>query len=331
MPQHSGMKKKLMLTGCLMALVPALAVGADGPYWDRARNGWHFYEPTPKPERKPELPSPQPRAQHQPTQAKPLQPAPLSAEWIRQKLPEYRDRAIDDPTPENVELVAYLERLAMDKSEQYAKARTRVSMMNPALDETARSPISSLQQTAAKATRSVAKEAALATIAERAGLMYFYSSTCPYCARQEPILERVQANIGLSILPISLDGGPPPTWRHVDYVVNQHHAAELGVMVTPTLVVADTVTGQLHNLAAGLRTDQEIETRLLELGVSNGWISQLEYENAVRGEPRRFITDGLVADATVNADDPLALLQHLREASTRGGGTPWIVAPNQGQ
>lgn len=325
------MMRSLVIAGCLLAVTPAIAAGADGQgdYWDRSRKGWHFYEPTPKPRPKPEerkaLPPPSAPAQ------KPDAPAPLSAEWIRQQLPVLRDRAIDEPTPENVELVAYLERLVMDKAERYSEVRRRVAVTNPGLDETARSPISALQQSAAKATRSAAKDAALAKITQRAGLWYFFSSGCPYCARQEPILERVAGAIGLSILPISLDGGPPPTWGSVDYVVNNDHAAQLGVMVTPTLVVADTVTGELHNLAAGLRTDQEIESRLLELGVANNWISQSEYEGAVRGEPRRFLTDGLPDEAPINGDDPAELLRVLRDASMRGGGTPWVVAPTQGQ
>lgn len=325
------MRTFLLAAAVTLACAPALAADPDQDdrYWGRKADGWHFYEPDPPPP--PETPDPilaplPPTAPALPDQA---EPAVLSSAWIRENLDHFRDRAIDDPTPENVELVAYLQRLATDRAERFSQVWTRVVQSNPALDETARSPISAIQQSAARAQMSVAKHQAMAKITQRAGLWYFYLSTCPYCAQQEPILERVQREIGLSILPISLDGGPPPTWQDMPYVTNQGQAQELGVMVTPTLVVADTLTGELHNLAAGLRTNQEIESRLLELGAVNGWITELEYEQAVRGEPRRFLAEGL-PEGWSPSEDPSDLLQVLRDASVTGGGSEWVVPPQSG-
>ncbi len=328
------MNRLSLLVATSLALASLSAAAADNSeqrYWRSRADGWHFYEPDPPKRKKPKppvmLPAPMPAPA--PQQSSPAEPAVLSSAWLRDNLPKYRDAAIDNPTPENVELLAYLQRLATDRAEQFSQVWTRVVTSNPALDETARSPITALQQRAAQAEMSVAKQQAMAKITERVGLWYFYLSTCPYCAKQEPILERVQANIGLSILPISLDGGPPPTWRDVAYVNNSGQAQELGVMVTPTLVVADTVTGELHNLAAGLRTESEIESRLLELAAVNEWISEEEYERAVRGEPRRFLPDGLMQAAApdLSGDNPEQLLQTLRNASVKGGSTTWVVNP----
>lgn len=326
------MMRALLFTALLGLVAAPDAAARDAlpnQYGDRAK-GWHFYEPDPpQPAAKKLLPI-TPPAPTAPSATEPAGPAPLSSAWLRENLPVYRDRAIDDPSPENVELLAYLQRLSVDRAERFSQVWARVTTSNPALDESARSPISAVQQSTARAQMSVAKKQAIEKITQRGGLWYFYLSTCPYCARQEPILERVQANLGLSILPISLDGGAPPTWPDAPFVNNDGHAEQLGVMVTPTMVMADTQTGELHMLAAGLRTDSEIETRLLEVGVTNGWITEVEYENAVRGEPRRFLAEGLPTDG-LSSDDPAALLGALREASVTGGGaSPWVVAPNQG-
>lgn len=308
--------------------VPVTA-GEEVGYWTHKSDGWHFYEPEPKkikPRRKPEpIPMPVPTVPVPP----PVEqgPAPLSAAWLRDNIQVYMDRAIDNPTPENVELVAYLQRLSLDKAERYAQAMVQVPMNNPALDEYARSPITAVQRDAAEDQMSAAKKYALAKLSQRVGLWYFFSSTCPYCARQDPILDRFQRKTGFNVLSISLDGGPHASGVPKPYVVDQGHAQQLGVMTTPTLVVADTVTNELHNLAAGLRTNSEIESRLLDLGKANGWITEAEYDEAVRGEPRMFITDALV-DGPRLADDPAVLLQALKSASVNGGGsTPWIVAP----
>jgi len=325
------MRSFLIAAAVTFACAPALAAGGgqQDRYWERKADGWHFYEPDPPPP--PEKPEPVPPELVTQSPAAPNieEPAVLSSAWIRENLEHFRDRAIDDPTPENVELVAYLQRLATDRAERFSQVWTRVVQSNPALDETARSPISAIQQTAARAQMSVAKREAMAKITQRAGLWYFFLSTCPYCMQQEPILERMQADTGMSILPISLDGGAPPTWGDVPYVVNQGQAQELGVMVTPTLVVADTITGELYNLAAGLRTNQEIEERLLEMAVTNGWITEIEYENAVRGEPRRFLAEGL-PEGWTPSDDPNDLLHVLREASVTGGSSEWVVPPQPG-
>lgn len=324
------MRRKFLAAAIAATVFAGSTALAQDAFYERRTEGWHFYVDPKKEEPKPAPPRialPQPSSTPAPTQTDVL-----SSAWLREKLPEFRDRAIDNPTPENVEVLAYLQRLAVDRSERFSQVWQRVVTANPSLDETARSPISAYQQAAAREQVSIAKKEVMAQIADRAGLWYFFMSTCPYCARQEPVLERVAKNFGLSILPISLDGGPPPTWRDAAYVTNNGHAEQMGVMVTPTIVVADTVTGELHNLSAGIRTDQEIEERLLEVAVVNGWITEDAYERARRGEPRRFITDGFV-DTKNLPEDPNALLEFLRDASINGGAggsSPWIVAPQNG-
>lgn len=299
---------------------------AQSPYWQGGTDGWHFYERKPeKPKQpKPETLPPTPPVVMQPPA--PQGPAPLSSTWIKENFERIQAQAIDNPTKENVELVAYLQRLSVDKAERYSQAMMQVTIDNPALDEYARSPITTAQRLAAEKQISVAKKQTLEYLSQRLGLWYFYSSTCPYCAKQEPILDRFQARVNFQILPISLDGGPLASGSPKPYVVNAGHAERLGVMMTPTMVVADTATGQVYNLAAGLRTTDEIEDRLLDLARDQQWISSAQYDEAVRGEPRMYLTDGL-KNLDELKDDPAALLEALKRASYNGGSTPWRVNP----
>lgn len=328
---RSSLLASLVLASLALASSAVAAEGSRDPYYKNTQ-GWHFYEPTKKPK-----PAPEPVLEPPPTPAvvtmppsTPDEPAPLSSEWIIKNLPKFRNQALDDPSRENVELVAYLERLSLDKAERYAQARQQVVVNNPVLDEYARSPLTAVQRAAAETQMSAAKKQALAVIANRAGLWYFYSSQCPYCAKQDPILDRFVGRTGFSILPISLDGGPLASRAPKNYVVNQGQAERLGVMMTPTLVVADTATGKLLNLAAGLRTISEIEERLLQVGKSEGWISEAQYDEAVRGEQRMFLTDGLQQMEAIQ-NNPAALLDALKNASVNGGSTPWVVRPNSQQ
>lgn len=330
------MKKRVLKIGLAATTVAGLALSsshmaafAQHRSDAKAATGWHFYD-DPKlvaPKKKPEiLPTPP-----QGAPARPAGPAPLSSAWIRDNLPAFMDAAIDDPSPRNVEIVAYLERVAMDRAERFSQAKGMVPINNPVLDEFARQPISTIARNTAEAAITVARKEVLDKLTARLGLWYFYSSTCPYCAKQEPILERFRARVRFDVLNISLDGGPLASGAQDRYVVNDGHAEQLGVMTTPTLVVADTSTGQLHNLTVGLRTVSEIEGRILDLAASEGWITRVEYDAATRGEHRRFITDGLSpTDAADLEKNPDALLKMLREASRNGGGSsPWLIEPGQ--
>lgn len=76
---------------------------------------------------KPEKPKPKPVAEAKPTQPKPAAPLPsgpemFSAEWFRENLPKYKDLAWNNPTVENVRTFLYLQRFAIDRSEQFSDA-----------------------------------------------------------------------------------------------------------------------------------------------------------------------------------------------------------------
>ena len=54
---------------------------------------------------------------------------------------KYRDKAIDDPTSENVSTYMYLQRVMLDKAEKFADASQKLVMRDAVLDENARRPI----------------------------------------------------------------------------------------------------------------------------------------------------------------------------------------------
>src|SRR5690606_30258083 len=135
----------------------------------------------------------------QPEQPSKPAPAALSPEWMRENLPVYRDRALQDPTPENVRAYFYLQRHAMNMAERFARVAQKVVLADPVLDENTRRPISSY---GAHVFDAVARENMIrvaAKIASVAGIWYFYRSDCPYCRAQNPVLERLQRRIGLAV------------------------------------------------------------------------------------------------------------------------------------
>lgn len=119
---------------------PSVSVLDGAPFYDDKERGWFWYE-SPDPEEdmaeiEPPLPPPPPA----PPPAPPG-PKPLSAEWFRKNMEKYRDKAIDDPTHENVSAYMYLQRVMLDKAEKFAEASQHVVMADAVLDENSRRPI----------------------------------------------------------------------------------------------------------------------------------------------------------------------------------------------
>ena len=115
----------------VMALSIAVPSFAAESWYERHAEGWHWYndpekiqevepEVVPEPKEEPKKEPPKPKMMV-PEPAKPKHPVAFSSEWLNTMIPKYLSRAVDDPTPENVEAFFLLQRLAMDKAERFQK------------------------------------------------------------------------------------------------------------------------------------------------------------------------------------------------------------------
>lgn len=297
----------------------------DGYYGDRDEGWFWYHDPKDDP---PPAPPPPPK----PGTGQGEKPKVLSAQWIRENLDRYRYAAIDNPTKDNMELYLLLQKLALDKSEQFALASRAYASQNPGIDETVQNPTSAISRNSLTESQEKSQNDTIRKIAKRAGIYYFYRSDCPFCHQQNPTLEILTRMTGLTIIPIALDDAPSqdgllPNWRP-----DQGQAEYLGVTKTPTMYLVEP-GGKVQLLSVGVRSLPEIRSRTIQLAVDSGWITREEYDFAMRGLPRKFLTDGL-NDKTLE-DDPDKLLAVLRDASTYGkqeasftemdggGASPW--------
>lgn len=291
----------------------AQKLNENGGYYDRKEEGWFWkkdppvaLEPLPEvdPEQPPDsLPAP-------PEETPPAGPAPLSSAWLRENLPEYRDRALDDPSDENVRAYMYLQRYAMDMAERFAFKTQAVVLSDPILDENTRRPLSTY---GARVADDIAEQATVelaSKIAQTAGVWYFYRSDCPYCKAQNPILERLERSIGLAILPIAIDGRPMPDGAFPEFVTDRGHAAELGVTATPTLYLVRK-PNEFVVLSEGLVTDNSIMQRMIVGAHEAGWISDAEF-NATRPVRPYQLQAGSTPITDEILDDPVELVELLR-------------------
>ena len=176
------MKPVLHLKTTLLCLIAALAAGAvyaaeQSAYDTATADGYFWYrdKPAPKKSRPPE--------QKAPSKVVSAQTAPaakesemFSAAWIRAKQQELLDLAITNPSYENVRAYQYLNRLMLDKSDEFARMTQKVIDSDPMLSESVRVPISALARQQALWQIDQAKEGIIKDLSSKAGIWMFFDS-----------------------------------------------------------------------------------------------------------------------------------------------------------
>jgi len=197
-------------------------------------------------------------------------------------LGEYRDRAIDDPSPDNVAAYFYLQRVMMDKAHRFTDVAHDVVLADPFLDENHRRPISTFGTHEANRLAAVTSGRSLSQIAQSTGILFFFRSDCSYCHLQAPLLQILEQRYGFRIYAVSLDGLPMPSGLYSDFHIDQGQSAQLGVQSTPALFLLNP-PGRIIPLAQGILSLDELTSRILSVAHSEGLISDQDFETT-RGQ-----------------------------------------------
>lgn len=309
-----------------MALCSALiSFNADASrYYERSNQGWFWYDdPIIMEEPEPEKEEPvkeEPKVivmqAPEPAEAAEDELAPLSVAWFRQNLQVYMDRAIDDPSPENVEAYFLLQRVMVDKAQEFSDMSARVVTGDPILDESNRRSLdpstSRLQETLSAQRRTEA----LVRVLDKAGLAFFFDSSCDLCPNQARSLNYLAERIGVEVMPVSIDGQPLSNGVFADtMLVDSGQAANLGVTAGPALFLV-APPNQWIPLAHSVVTQEEAITRILMGAAEAGIISEEELNRTKPINITPSLANTLPEDGKL-PDDPRELIKFLRNMEQR--------------
>jgi conjugal transfer pilus assembly protein TraF len=247
-----------------------------------------------------------------PEPVKPEAPAPLSASWFRVNLQKYMDKAIDNPTEENVEAYYLLQKVMMDKAEGFADMATKVVTGDKLLDETNRMSLDSA--TAGRASR-IARDngdEALKEISKSAGIFFFFSDECDLCNEQVRILREFERRYGMPVQPVSLDGSSLSNATYAQKTIqNKGQAERLGVESGgPALFLAKPPT-QWMPLAFGIVNQSQLRERVFLAAEEAGMLPQEKFLKTKAVKPNRSLANKLQATEEV-PEDPRELIELLR-------------------
>lgn len=301
---------------CVSVCGPALARGS---FYDGKGEGWLFHnwqapveEPVKEEPEKPEVESPTPVEEVEEKVAEDVSPKDvfLSAAWLRENMQVYMDRAIDNPTPENIAAYAYLQKVAVDKSHRFTEGMQEAVVMDPLLDENTRRPLAGAGGKAANRAAKAASKKALSELSKVAGIWFFYRSDCPYCEIEAPLLKSLQDRYGIKTYAISIDGRPMPGGFFPDFKKDNGQAEKLEVIQTPAMFVVRPGTRDIVPLGQTLLSGEELEDRLILVTRKMGLLPEETYEKT---KPMRLdyrFEAPVVPEDSL--DDPEAMIRQLR-------------------
>jgi conjugal transfer pilus assembly protein TraF len=250
---------------------PASEVPVDfrKPYYHDREEGWFWYidpQPPKKKEKKKSQPAPQP-ARIEPKDYKTGWPDFKNADDLHAYQKQILDNAVMDPTPEKVKKYLDFQKYIMSKSRLFTDVAQRVIWESPELDTAAQKPRADYARSVVAQITLQEMNQKLIQMGKQGGIFFIFSSTCPYCKLEAPILKRFENTYGIKVIPVTIDGGGLPEYPNP--ILDNGIASALNVNVTPTLFFG-VPPKDMRRIANGFIAFDELQERLINISETGG-------------------------------------------------------------
>jgi conjugal transfer pilus assembly protein TraF len=248
------MTRKVIVAFAVFCLSVTTAYASDpGGWWKQSDQGWFFYHGAPPKEKAPGEKPPPLSATPKSDDTRPF------SQRMREKGERLLSRALEHPTTENVGAYMEFNKVMLSIADNYAVAWQKVLMEHPDLATGVPEGDSDkdiyYRQTALK------NAGTLRALSKRAGLFFFYSSTCPYCRREARYLSQFLAKYPFfAVKAVSIDGGALPEFS--DTVTDNGIAERLGVRTVPAIFLAFP-PNSFARISTGILNAEGIERSLV--------------------------------------------------------------------
>jgi len=226
------------------------------PYWGERERGWFWYRET----------APQDKEKPKPRTAAPQAPARPAAllefDALQKRVEELRNIAIVRPTEANIRNYLAVQAEVIDKASVFADVAQRVIWAHPEFDYTVTGrPVNAKALEVFDRDQINAREGTAFALARDHALFFFFRSDCPYCHQFGPYLREFEAKFGLTVVPISVDGGPLlPAFPNPK--IDNGIARALDVREVPALFLVEPASGKIVAIGYGVLSESELLERL---------------------------------------------------------------------
>ena len=310
--------RKFLAAGVMLCCSTAMAaLPGTGSFWDKSAEGYWWYAQEPQPPKKPEPKKEKPviaqnkpdtRQSQKPDSAAASAPPVFSADWVEENLKVYRRVAWDKPTVENLRAYLYLQRFAMDRSEQFAYAGQMAVEGDPYLYEIARAPLGGSMNVNRASYINAEQSHLLKKLYDRVGIFFVFKSRCYICDEQAKILKTASNNFGITVKAVSIDEPEPGNTTaelFPDYIVNPGIISQMKIRALPSSFFLDAKTAEIKPLVQGFVTLSDLNRRAISAAQRYHWLPAKDFDYV-----RPF--DDITSLASVlDSSSPLA--QHLED------------------
>lgn len=224
---------------------------------DPLKQGWHWYPPE-----KSESEIPKEKTSKKTAKADPLE----RIQGIRQELERRKAQAVLEPTEKNIlSYLTYQNEQVLERAGAFADQFRRVGWAHPELDHHIQPPINNLGKRVWLEQRQASEKNAVQELGKHYGLFFFFRSDCPYCHQFAPILQDFAKRNGLTVIPVSLDGGGLPEYPNPQRNNGQFERLTGKQAVVPAVLAVNPQTQKVVLISYGLVAQDELQQRIYVL------------------------------------------------------------------
>jgi conjugal transfer pilus assembly protein TraF len=181
-------------------------------------------------------------------------------ERMRKALEAKRALALMQPSPENLKAYITAQEALMDLASVFSDVWRRVIWANPEINYQLRNPVNNAAIQVRDSERTQKERSSLKEIAKEWGVFFVFRSDCPYCHRMAPALKLLSDTYGITIFPVSLDGGALPEFPKP--AMDNGMAKVLDVKQVPYVALGNIKDRRLIPLGSGVLSVQDIVERI---------------------------------------------------------------------
>ncbi len=293
----------LLVSPCAFSVESAGGISGEGSFYNAREEGWFWYQQEPEPEEpeeiqvqppvvvasQPEQPKEEPKKEEpKKEEEKPVVIAESSGddkpsipvgsvEWIKVNLENYKRMALDNPTVENLRAYMYMQRLAMDRAEEFAHAGQLAVHGDPFLDETTKGPIGGGMAVRNRFYAQDRNKELLKDIFAKVGIFFVFKNKCEMCNEQANLLQIAQRIYNVKVKAVSIDQPDPDSkiaQMFPDYKVIPEVMSKLNIYAVPSTFAIDEKTASITPIVQGVLTLDDLTSRFLEKASEKHWLPQ---------------------------------------------------------
>mgnify|MGYP001247379924 FL=1 len=187
----------------------------------------------------------------------------LPAAWLKILLTAKKEAALDKQTEDTLLTYIRVHKEVFNRSQRFTDMWALVMWTHPENDYASTNPASGAGHDIYAASKKDTEDEFLASMREKVGLFFFFTSTCPYCQKQSQLLKVFSDTYGISIKAVTQDGRGLPEFPQA--VVDNGMGEQLGVNKVPVMFLAIPEEQFIVPIGAGLITLDDLRQRVLSI------------------------------------------------------------------